>query len=395
MKSVANVGFIGVGGFVSRHHLPAVAALPHGKVHAICDTNPEQLRAMAAQYDVPHATGDYRRILDDPEVDVVVIGTRQDTHARFIIESLEAGKWVLCEKPMAESDEDAARVLEAERAAPGRLAIGFNRRFAPSIQRLKRLMSRLEPPFFINYRLMWPEPLKQTGYYAERARMLYEGTHIIDLVCWLLGRDPEGLYMSGDPVKNQALILEFGEGSRLSFLCGSMGSYAFWKESLECFAGTSAVSISDFVDMRVRGLPGEFDEIFPCHLDEQAPGIRAHGFDFYEVCRGLATREDCRQFGIPHELVRRPGRDFGPDPYHRMTDYPKPLMSDKGWVASVGHFLQCFLDGTRPDNADGRAGALATQVALRAAESLERRQRLSFAFRSPLGGGHEETVRPV
>ena len=69
---------------------------------------------------VGYTTTDYHRLLADPKIDIVIIGTKQDLHAKLIVESLDAGKWVLCEKPMAQTMEETHAVLEAEQRAKAR-----------------------------------------------------------------------------------------------------------------------------------------------------------------------------------------------------------------------------------------------------------------------------------
>ncbi|MBI4023400.1 MAG: Gfo/Idh/MocA family oxidoreductase [Verrucomicrobia bacterium] len=375
------VAFIGAGGFITAHHLHIAGHSKIMTVHAICDLDDQRLAQHEARYHPRYVTKDYRRILADPDADIVIIGTKQDLHARLIVEALDSGKWVLCEKPMAETQAETAAVLAAEARATGKLAIGFNRRFAPAYQRAKRLIQTQRPPFFVNYRMMWPVPSEYSqGYYENKPHMLYEGTHILDFLCWLLESEPTRVYMTGDPFKNNLLALDFPGGSRASFLLGRLGSCLLWKEYLEIFCETKAVTISDFVDLRVRGFPGEFDEACACHLGEQAAGIGRHGFDYYEVCRACDVEKTVKQWSMGFEQVRRPGRDFGPNPFKRETDYASSLVPDKGWVESLEHFARCFLEGRRPENADGRAGALATQLALRAVESLRKGQALDFTF---------------
>ncbi len=378
----ARTAFIGAGGFISAHHLHTAGRSEIMTVHAVCDLDKERLAQHQANYHPRYVTQDHRRVLDDPDVDIVIIGTKQDLHAQLIVEALDADKWVLCEKPMAETEEETRAVMAAEARSRGRLAIGFNRRFAPAYRRAKRLAHTQAAPFFINYRMMWPTPRGYgKGYYNDKYHMLYEGTHILDLICWLLESEPTRVYMTGDPFKNNVLVLDFPGGSRACFMLGAVGSYLLWKEYMEIFCTTKAITVSDFVDMRVRGFPGEFDEVFPGHLGEQADGICVHGFDFYEVCRSYDVEQTVKEWDMGFERVRRPGRDFGPNPYRRETDYSSALTPDKGWVESVEHFARCFLEGAPPDNADGRAGALTTQLALRAVESLKLGQALEFSFR--------------
>ena len=379
------VGFIGAGHFISARHLPTAHTSENMDIRAIADLNEELLKKHSSNVQVGYTTTDYRKILDDPEVEMVIIGTKQDSHARFIIESLDAGKWVLCEKPMAETEEETQAVLDAEKRNPGKLAIGFNRRFAPAYAKTKRLMQSVKRPWFVNYRLMYPNPTKQDGsdFYSTHARILYEGCHILDLVCWLLEEVPTRVFMTGDKLINNCCILDYPDGSQVSFMCGSMGSYCLWKEYMEVFANWTAITVSELTDMRVRGFPGEFDRVYAPHRNERAEEVRKWGFDFYEAYKVQLMWEDREdhknRWGMDFERVQRPIPSqfditkFGPENPGQVNVNP-----DKGWVGSVEHFARCLLDGANPDNADGKAGALATNLALALLESLKTGQPVDF-----------------
>jgi len=377
MRNV-QVGFIGAGNFISGMHLPTVHHSENMDIRAIADLNEDLLKRHSSKMPVGYTTTDYRKILNDSEIELVIVGTKQDLHSRFIIESLDAGKWVLCEKPMAETEEESKAVLEAERRNPGKLAIGFNRRFAPSYADTKRLMRGVKRPWYINYRLMYPNPSKQEkgDFYETQPRILYEGCHILDLVCWLLEDVPTRVFMTGDRLLNNCCILDYPDGSQVSFMCGSMGTYCFWKEYMEVFANWTAITVSDLADMRVRGFPGEFDRCFVPHRNERAGEIGKWGFDFYEAYKVQWMWGDRDQYktryGMDFERIQRPTTarfsisEFKPE----QPDLAN-LNPDKGWIDSVEHFARCLREGTTPDNADGRAGATATKLANALLESLD------------------------
>jgi len=380
----ARVGFIGAGTFVSAHHLLTVRDSEIMDIHAIADLDEERLASHAAKMKVGYTTTNYKQILADPDVDIVVVGTKQDLHARMIVESLDAGKWIFCEKPMAETTEETEAVLAAENRNPGRLAVGFNRRFAPAYAEAKRLMKSVPRPWFVHYRLMYPNPDKSAGtsFYATHERILYEGCHILDLISWLMETPPERVFMTGDRLLNNSCILEYADGSQVSFMCGSMGSYCLWKEYIELFGYYTAITVSDFVDMRVRGFEGEFDRVFPPHLGEHADEVMKYGFDFYEAYKvqqmlpGDGLRDE---FGMVIEQIKRPV-----PPAFDITKYGPVhpdlwgFIPDKGWIQSLEHFAQSFLNGTEPMNADGKAGALSTRIALALLDSLKTGQVVDF-----------------
>ena len=120
MKKV-NIGFIGAGSFISATHLPTAAATEYINIAAIAELDDSIIESHKARYDVGYFTKDYKDILNDPAIDIAVIGTKQDMHAKLIVEGLDAGKWVWCEKPMCETNEEALAIIAAEERNPGRL----------------------------------------------------------------------------------------------------------------------------------------------------------------------------------------------------------------------------------------------------------------------------------
>ena len=379
------VGFIGAGAFISAHHLLAVRDSKIMDIKAIADLDEERLRKHSSNMKIGYTTTDYKKLLADPEIDMIIIGTKQDLHTRFIVECLDAGKWVLCEKPMSETDKETRAVLAAEERNPGKLAVGFNRRFAPSYSDTKQIMQQIPRPWFINYRLMYPNPGKRgaDNFYSTHERILYEGSHILDLVSWLLDAAPKRVVMTGDRFLNNCCILDYADGLQVSFMCGSMGSYCHWKESMEVFGEWAAITVSDFVDMRVRGIPDQFDRVYSPQMGEHAKEIEQYGFDFYETYKVKIKLPDNKAYVNKHGMNMLPAKRPVPVPFN-VLDYSHDtpdlydFIPDKGWVQSVEHFALCFLDGTEPGNADGKSGALATDLALALLKSLETGQIIDF-----------------
>ena len=374
----ARVGFIGAGNFISANHLLTVRDSSRMEIAAIADLDEERLAKHQARMKIGYVTTDYKKVLADPDIDIIIIGTKQDLHAKMIIESLDAGKWVLCEKPMAENEEECQAVLAAEKRNKGKLAIGFNRRFAPAYAEAKRLMKDIPRPWYINYRLMYPNPHKQgeKSFYSTHPRILYEGCHILDLISWLLEDTPTRVFMTGDRILNNCCILEYRDRSQVSFMCGSMGSYGLWKEYMEIFGTYTSITIQDFVDMRVRGIPGGKDRLFAPYLGEHAAEVLTWGFDFYEMYKSKELMKNDTAYQDEYQMfinpVQRPlALPFEVEKYGKVHPDLWGFVPDKGWTWSVEDFAACFLDGRKPLNADGEAGKLATEIALRLLASLE------------------------
>ena len=381
------MGFIGAGGFITAHHLATALASDLMEVRAIADVSEAVRERWQGSPQVGYVTEDYRRLLEDPEIDIVVVGTKQDLHAKLIVEGLEAGKWVLCEKPMAENEEEAQAVLAAERRAKGRLAIGFNRRFAPSYRLAKTLMQQARRPWFVNYRMMNQSTHARDSFYSNEPRILYEGCHLLDLARWFFGTDPAEVYMTGDRLLNNCCILSFADGSQFQLMCGSVGATSFWKENMEVYGQDKTICVQDFVDMRVRGFPGEADRLYAPYRGEHAAEVLKYGFEFYELYQANYRddyvapqfRMDWEKLGVANVMPKRAIElPFDIRDYRRENPDLKTFCPNKGWYESLEHFAQCFQEGTTPDNASGADGAKATELALALLESLEKHRPVPF-----------------
>ncbi len=124
------VGLIGAGNFTGATLLPALrAAGAHLK--SIASANGLNAALLAKKYGIAQSTTDYHQILQDPSIDLCVITTRHDSHARLTIEALRAGKHAFVEKPLVLYDHELAGVVDAQQASGRRVMVGFNRRFSP------------------------------------------------------------------------------------------------------------------------------------------------------------------------------------------------------------------------------------------------------------------------
>ena len=131
------VAVIGAG-TISACHLSSYQQIPNVRVVAICDQNLELAKSRAQEYNIPYFCADYHEILADPEVDAVSIVTPTFTHKTIVLDALEKGKHVFCEKPPALTYEDALACEEAAKKAGKVLMYGFVCRFIASNQYVKQ-----------------------------------------------------------------------------------------------------------------------------------------------------------------------------------------------------------------------------------------------------------------
>ncbi len=209
-------------------------------------------------------TTDYRTMLDDPKLDALVIATRHDLHARLVVEALKAGKHVFVEKPLALKPEDIDAIDQATRSidrAP-RLMVGFNRRFAPQVVRMRSLLDAHPGPksmvMMVNAGAIPAEHWTQDSDIGG-GRIIGEACHFIDLLRHLAGSPiiSHGRQaMASETGDTVSLTLGFADGSLGTIHYFANGSRAFPKERLEIFAGGQVLRLDNFRSLTGFGWKG-------------------------------------------------------------------------------------------------------------------------------------------
>jgi predicted dehydrogenase len=126
-------------GFIGRVHLDAVRRLESVDVSALVDPHIEPAQLLGAGFGIPTVASDYRAILANPEIDVVHICTPNAQHYSIAREALEAGKHVVCEKPLATSVEEAQELVALAAKRGVRNCVCHNLRYYPMVQQLRRM----------------------------------------------------------------------------------------------------------------------------------------------------------------------------------------------------------------------------------------------------------------
>lgn len=130
MDRIVNVGIIGCGGIANGKHMPSLKQIPNVRMVAFCDLLEERAIKAAKEYGTPDAKvyTDYKELLKDESIEVVHVLTPNREHADITVDSLYAGKHVMCEKPMAKTAADAKRMCDAAKATGKKLTIGYQHR---------------------------------------------------------------------------------------------------------------------------------------------------------------------------------------------------------------------------------------------------------------------------
>jgi predicted dehydrogenase len=262
------VGVIGAGNFTLRALLPALTKAG-AHLAAIASAGGLSATHAARKFGIARATSDYRTLLADPDINTVFIATRHNSHARMVVEALDAGKHVFVEKPLAIDDEQLAQVRAAyERiAAAGdarQLMVGFNRRFAPDIVKMKQLLADRRGAACATI-LVNAGHVPADQWAQDRAvgggRMIGEGCHWIDLLRFLVGAPITNVQSTmidrGETRDDHATVsLGFADGSIGTLHYFANGHRSFPKERIEVFADGRVLQLDNFRVLRGFGWPG-------------------------------------------------------------------------------------------------------------------------------------------
>ncbi|TDF99473.1 Gfo/Idh/MocA family protein [Paenibacillus piri] len=195
MAEKVRVGIIGTGGIGMSKHLPSLSKLPQVEITAFCDLVEEKARQAAQTFGAANSGvyTDYRKLLEDRSIDVVHVCTPNSSHAEITVAALEAGKHVMCEKPMAISSADARLMLQASKRTGKKLSIGYQNRFRPDSLVLKSLCEQGE---FGDIYLGKAFALRRRGVptwgvFLDKelqggGPLIDIGTHALDLTLWMM-----------------------------------------------------------------------------------------------------------------------------------------------------------------------------------------------------------------
>ena len=293
------VAFIGAGNYAGRVLIPAFAA-SGAQLQTIASATGVTAAHYGRKFGFSAATTDAAAVIGADDNNIVVIATRHDSHAKFVLRALQAGKHVFVEKPLAIVPEDVEAIATAAAAgatggAP-RLMVGFNRRFAPQVVRMKSLLAGVREPKSIAMTVNagaipadhWTQdPLIGGG------RIVGEGCHFIDLARFLAGAPIVDARVQplNDPARgalddSSTITLTFADGSWASILYLANGHKAFPKERVEVFCAGRVLQLDNYRYLRGYGWRG----FRALNLWRQDKGQNACARAFVEAVRtGAAT----------------------------------------------------------------------------------------------------------
>ena len=281
-------GLIGAGQFAGRILVPA-AARAGFEWRLICSATGVGAQRVADDLPSARATAHPDDVIADSATPIVFVASRHDSHAQFVIESLNAGKHVFCEKPLALTEAELVDIEAAWAASAGTLMVGFNRRWSPAVQDAMDLIGGTGPLQII-YRVNAGE-LPDDHWLLDRrmgGRLLGEACHFVDTCNVIVGSDPNAVSTitsgRGELLldDNFTLLLGYPDGSQASIVYASKSSTRPGKERIEILGRAWSIVIEDFGRLRADGPGGTSTERY-------RPADKGHDRElevFADVVRG-------------------------------------------------------------------------------------------------------------
>ena len=189
------IGIIGCGGIANNKHMPALHRLPDVELVAFCDIIVERAEKAAKEYGIEGAKvyEDYKELLKDETIDVVHVLTPNREHSFITVDALEAGKHVMCEKPMAINTEEAQKMLDAAKRTGKKLTIGYQNRYCPDSWYLKRACDNgdLGEIYYAKAHAIRRRAVPTWGVFLNEEEqgggpLIDIGTHALDLTLWTM-----------------------------------------------------------------------------------------------------------------------------------------------------------------------------------------------------------------
>ncbi|HET7112231.1 MAG TPA: bi-domain-containing oxidoreductase [Pyrinomonadaceae bacterium] len=258
-EKAIRLGVIGAGAYVSAMLLPHFKA-EGVEFRSIATASGVSAHDVGKRFGFGYAVSSADEVLEDPDVNLVVIGTRHDSHAELARKALERNKNVFVEKPLALNDAELDQILDAAANSTGRLMVGFNRRCSPLAQRARAFFNERNTPLSIVYRVNagriakdhWTQDAHEGG-----GRIVGEVCHFVDLMQFLTGSAPVSVFAESVSAQSNSsdktvdadsvfMTLRFADGSNGCIAYLSEGDKSLPKERVEIFGASRSFVLDDF-----------------------------------------------------------------------------------------------------------------------------------------------------
>lgn len=258
------IGVIGAGNFTSAMILPSLKKTT-AHIKSIVSSGGLTGTTLAKKFGISHSTTDYKTLLTDQDIDLVLITTRHNLHANMVIESLNANKHVFVEKPLALNKEELQGILEVYQKAKKTVTVGYNRRFAPLAIKMKSLLGNAATPINIVATMnagaippgAWVHDMVIGG-----GRIIGEACHFIDLCTYLAGSRVKSVCMNAmganpdEQTDNASILLKYENGTNAVINYFSNGSKSYSKERVEVYSQERTLIMDNWRKLQGFGFKG-------------------------------------------------------------------------------------------------------------------------------------------
>lgn len=259
------VALVGAGSFATGMHLPNMQKMSDKyKLRAVMNRTGFKAKTVAQQFAAEYSTTDYDEILNDPNIDLVLIATRHDSHASLTLRALEKGKNVFVEKPLATNAEDLQKIKDFYQRNPNGplLTVGFNRRFSKYANEIKKHTALKVNPLFIHYRMNAGYVPADNWIHENGGRIVGEGCHLIDLMTYFTESKIQSIsceslsplndkFSSSD---NKSIVLKYEDGSVCTIHYFAVGNKAIPKEYMEIHFDQKSIVLEDYKSLKGFGV---------------------------------------------------------------------------------------------------------------------------------------------
>jgi len=256
------LGIIGAGNFTKAMIVPNLSKLK-ANIKYIASSKGLSSTTTAKKYGIAKSTTNYKDILADDEVDAVIITTRHNAHAGQVIECLQAGKHVFVEKPLALTNEEILEIEQVYQKGKQSISVGFNRRFSPFIQDMKKhlgdttnvplnVIATMNAGFIPSDH--WAQDMEIGG-----GRIIGEACHLIDLITYLADSTVDRVVMNAMGVNpdsgtdNASILLKYRNGTQGVINYFANGSKAYSKERVEVYTQGRTMVMDNFRKSKYYG----------------------------------------------------------------------------------------------------------------------------------------------
>lgn len=195
VKDKVRVGIIGCGGIANGKHLPALSKIENVEIVGFCDLIESRAAKAAKAYGTKKSIvyTDYKEMLKDKTIDVIHVCTPNKSHSEISVDAMEAGKHVMCEKPMAKNSRDAEKMVDAAKRTGMKLTIGYQNRFRNDALHLKEICERgdLGKIYYAKAHAIRRRAVPTWGVFLNEEEqgggpLIDIGTHALDMTLWMM-----------------------------------------------------------------------------------------------------------------------------------------------------------------------------------------------------------------